>query len=105
MYATVTRKQNIRRLLLKLETPDAKRSLRTSAFVVDSFGERDGLLSHRLAGIGIEKHRRRLLDNLLVSSLDRALTLVQPQPVAVRVAYHLNTNHHRVTLTQQLITR
>ena len=43
-----------------------------------------------LARLGRERGRRRLLDQLLVPPLDRALALAERQHVAVRVAEHLD---------------
>ena len=49
-----------------------------------------GCVLHRLAALGVERGRRRLLDQLLVSALDRALALAAGQHAAVRVAEHLD---------------
>ena len=45
---------------------------------------------HRLARLGREGGRRRLLDQLLVSPLDRALALTQREHSALAVAQHLD---------------
>ena len=45
---------------------------------------------HLLAQLGRERGRRRLLDQLLVAALDRALALAEREHVAVRVAEHLD---------------
>ena len=45
---------------------------------------------HRLAQLGVERRRRRLLDQLLVAALERALALAEGEHVAVVVAEHLD---------------
>ncbi len=45
---------------------------------------------HRLAQLRVERRRRRLLDELLVAALDRALALAERQHAALRVAEHLH---------------
>ena len=45
---------------------------------------------HRLAALRRERRRRRLLDQLLVAPLDRALALAEREHAAVRVAEHLD---------------
>ena len=45
---------------------------------------------HLLAQLGVERGRRRLLDQLLVAALDRALALAAGEHAAVRVAEHLD---------------
>ena len=52
-------------------------------------GALDGRL-HRLAGLGGERERGRLLDQLLVAALDRALALAHREHAAVGVAEHLD---------------
>ncbi len=63
---------------------------RAGADVADRLAERDRGLAHRGAAPGIERHRRRLLDHLLVAALDRALALVEVDDVAVGVADDLD---------------
>ncbi len=45
---------------------------------------------HLLAQLGVERRRRRLLDQLLVAALDRAFALAAGEDVAVVVAEHLD---------------
>ena len=45
---------------------------------------------HLLARLGVERRRRRLLDQLLVAPLDRALALAEREHAAVLVAEHLD---------------
>ncbi len=45
---------------------------------------------HRLARLGRERHRRRLLDELLVAALNRALALAEREHAALGVAEHLD---------------
>jgi hypothetical protein len=40
--------------------------------IIHGLGERDRLLAHLAAGLFVEERRRRLLDDLLVTALDRA---------------------------------
>src|SRR5205823_2670137 len=63
---------------------------RTGAHVVDGLGRLHGDLAHRLAGLGVERGRRRFLDHLLVAALDRALALIDVNDVAMPVAEHLH---------------
>ena len=63
---------------------------RARADVADRAAERDRSLAHRGAARLVERDRRRLLDDLLVAALDRALALVQVHDVAVRVAEDLD---------------
>ncbi len=64
--------------------------------VADRLGERHGLSSHRLARLRIEERARRLLDDLLVSPLDRAFALAEMDDVAVLVAKHLDLDMARL---------
>ena len=59
---------------------------RAGAVVADGLGEGDGLLAHGPARLLVEQRRGRLLDDLLVAALDRALALVEVDDVAVLVA-------------------
>jgi hypothetical protein len=63
---------------------------RAGALVLDRLGQRHGLFAHRLARGLADEGRRRLLDDLLVAALDRALPLVQVDHIAVRIAQHLD---------------
>src|SRR5918911_1316370 len=45
---------------------------------------------HRLARLGVEGRRGRLLDQLLMAPLDRALALAEGEDAAVHVAEHLD---------------
>jgi hypothetical protein len=62
----------------------------TGRFVIHRTGQGHGLLAHRLAHLGIDEGARRLFDDLLVTTLDRAVALVQVHVVAVGVAEHLD---------------
>ena len=63
---------------------------RAGAVVADGLGQRHGLLAHGLAGLGIEQRGRRLLDHLLVATLDGAFALAQVDDMPVLVAQHLD---------------
>ena len=69
---------------------------RAGAVVADGLGQRDGLLAHGLARLGVEERRGRLLDHLLVAALDGAFALAQVDDVAVLVAEHLDLDVARV---------
>ena len=58
--------------------------------------ERDRGVAHLLAQLGRERRRRRLLDQLLVAALDRALALAQVDDVAVAVAEDLELDVARL---------
>ncbi len=58
--------------------------------VVHRFGERDRLLAHLAAGGFVEQRRRRFLDHLLISALDRTFALAEINHIAVLVAEHLD---------------
>ena len=76
------------------------------ADVADRAAERDRGLAHRGAARVVERGRRRLLDDLLVAALDRALALPQVHDVAVRVAEDLDLDVARpldVALEQQRV--
>ena len=60
------------------------------AVIVDGLGQGHGLGAHGLAGRLVEQGRRRLLDDLLVTPLDRAFALEQVDDVAMLVAEHLD---------------
>ncbi|CAD5264747.1 conserved hypothetical protein [Bosea sp. EC-HK365B] len=63
---------------------------RAGAVVVHGLGQRDRLLAHLAAGGLIEQRRRRLLQHLLVTALDRAFAFAEINDVAVLVAQHLD---------------
>ena len=69
---------------------------RAGAVVADGLGQRDRLLAHGLARLGVEQRRGRLLDHLLVAALDRAFALAEVDDVAVLVAQHLDLDVARV---------
>ena len=69
---------------------------RAGAVVADGLGQRDGLLAHGLARLGIEQRRGRFLDHLLVAALDGAFALAEIDDVAVLVAQHLDLDVARV---------
>ena len=64
--------------------------------VADGSRQRDRLLAHRGAGVGIEQRARRLLRHLLVAALDRALALAEMDDIAVLVAEHLDLDVTRI---------
>ncbi len=66
------------------------------AVVADGLGEGDRLLAHGPARLLIEQRRGRLLDDLLVAALDRALALVEVDDVAVLVADELDLDVARI---------
>ncbi len=66
------------------------------AIVADRLGERDRLLAHCCARLGIEQRARRLLDDLLVAALDRAFALAEIDDVAVLVAQNLDFDVARI---------
>ena len=53
-------------------------------------------LAHARARRGVDDRRRRLLDDLLVAALDRALALAEVDDVAVRVGEHLDLDVARL---------
>ena len=58
--------------------------------VAHSLGQSDRLFAHCLAGFLVEERRRSLFDHFLVTTLDRTLTLVQVNGVAMAVSENLN---------------
>ena len=60
------------------------------AVVVDGAGQLDRRRAELLAQRGVDRRRRRLLDELLVAPLDRALPLAEVHDVAVLVGHHLD---------------
>ena len=69
---------------------------RAGGIVVHRPGERDRLLAHLAPRRFVEQRRRRLLDHLLVATLDRALALAEIDDMAVLVAEHLNFDVTRI---------
>ncbi len=69
---------------------------RSGGIVAHRLGQRDGLLAHPPARLGIEQRRGRLLDDLLVAALDRAFALAEIDDVAVLVAEQLDLDVARV---------
>src|SRR5436190_4589070 len=63
---------------------------RASVEVADSPARARYVQLHRLTGLLVECGRRRLLDQLLMPPLDRALALTERQHASVRVAEHLD---------------
>ncbi len=68
---------------------------RSGRIVADGVRESDRLGTHRRAQGGIDRRRRRLLDDLLVAPLDRALALAEMDDGAVPVAQHLHLDMAR----------
>src|SRR3546814_6972474 len=62
------------------------------AIIADSPGQRDSLLTHRLARFGINEGRRCFFNDLLMSTLDRAFAFTQINDVAMLLAQHLTFN-------------
>ena len=69
---------------------------RPGAAIIHRFRQGHGLLTHRLAGCGVKKRRRRLFDDLLVPPLDRAFAFIQVNAVAMLVAQNLNLDMARL---------
>ena len=69
---------------------------RAGAVVADRLRERDRLLAHFGARLGVEQRARRFLDDFLVAALDRALALAEIDDVAVLVAQHLDFDVARI---------
>src|SRR3546814_3785063 len=66
------------------------------AIIDDSPGQRDSLLTHRLASFGINEGRRCFFNDLLMSTLDRAFAFTQINDVAMlidRKSTRLNSSH------------
>src|SRR5579863_4712513 len=66
------------------------------AVVADRLGERDGLLAHLRARLGVKQWTRRFFDDFLIAALDRALALAEIDDVAVLVAQNLNFDVARI---------
>ena len=56
----------------------------------------DGDAADPLAQLRVDRRRRRLLDQLLVAALDRAVALAEVDRVAVRVGEHLHLDVPRI---------
>ena len=69
---------------------------RARAAVVDGARGVDGDLADPLAQLVVDQRRRRLLDQLLVAALDRAVALAEVDDVAVPVGQHLDLDVARV---------
>ena len=69
---------------------------RAGGAVVHGARQRAGLLAHGATRGLVQAHRRRLLDHLLVTALDRALALAEVDHVAVRVGEHLHLDVARL---------
>src|SRR5262249_17783124 len=69
---------------------------RAGGIVADRLGELDRLFAHLPARLRIEQRARRLLHDLLITSLDRAFALAEVNDVAVLVAEHLNLDVARI---------
>ena len=97
MTASVTGCSTCRRVLTsrKLIDLDAPRFVdeeldRAGALIADGSSERDRTVADRGTGLGRDARRGRLLDDLLVAALDRALPLTQVDDVAVGIADDLH---------------
>ena len=66
---------------------------RSRRVVADGLGEGDGLGAHLGPSFGVQEGRWGLLNDLLVPALDRALTLVQMNSVAMFVSQDLGKNN------------
>ena len=60
------------------------------AGVAGRAGERDGRVAERRAQLGVDRRRRRLLDDLLMAALERAVALAEVDDRAVAVGEHLH---------------
>ena len=69
---------------------------RAGRLVLHRLRQGDRLLAHPLARFRIDEGRRRFLDHLLVTALDRAVALVEVEHVAVPVAQHLDLDVARL---------
>ncbi len=65
------------------------------ALIADRTSERDGRVAHARAQVGIERGRRRLLEHLLVASLNRAVALAECEHRAVPVGEQLDLDVSR----------
>ena len=69
---------------------------RAGVLIADRLAAQDGGFAHLVPKRGVERGRRRLLDDLLVPALDRALALVEVNQIAVAVAKNLDLDVTRV---------
>jgi hypothetical protein len=69
---------------------------RARAVVADRLRQRDRLFAHLLSGRLVEQRRRGLLDDFLITALDRAFAFAEIDDVAVLVAEHLNLDVARI---------
>src|SRR5690349_20598527 len=69
---------------------------RASGVVADCLGERHGLSTHRLSRLCVDERARRLLYDLLVAPLDRALALAEMDDVTMLIAEHLDLDMARL---------
>jgi hypothetical protein len=69
---------------------------RTGVSVVDGLRKLDGIAQDGLSDIFREVRRRSHFDDLLVSPLDRAVSLVQVDTVAMTIGQELDLNVSRV---------
>ena len=68
----------------------------TGRLIIYSSGQRTTLLTHFLSRRLIQKWRGCLFNHLLVTALNRALTLTQINHIAMAVGHHLNFNMSRL---------
>ena len=64
----------------------------TSRLVIDGACQGNGLLAHGFAGGWVNKRRWRFFNYLLVTALNRAVTLPQINNISVGIAEYLNLN-------------
>lgn len=64
----------------------------TSVFVVYGLGKGNRFLTHLATNVLAQKRRRRLFDNLLISSLNRALSLGQVYGASLTIGKYLELN-------------
>ena len=97
--ASVTQCSTCTRVFIsrKKYSPSWQQALdRARAAVVDGARGVDGDLADPLAQLLVDQRRRRLLDQLLVAALDRAVALAEVHDVAVAVGQHLDLDVARV---------
>jgi len=63
---------------------------RAGVLIANRFAARDGRSAHLVSKHLVQRRRRRLLDDLLVPALDRTLSLVEMNQIAVAVAEDLD---------------
>src|SRR5512142_203486 len=69
---------------------------RPCAGVIDCLGGRDRHVSHAPPELLVHERRRRLLDQLLMPSLERAIELAQVDDIAMRICQDLDLNVARI---------